>query len=133
MPRSPSHPLPDRKQHTLKRKLAPPRAERPHLGKIDDAVLRLDARNVDARFELDERGQVGVRRAAVQGERVDAVLVGGLHGARWVQMPLMRGHGSVDGRCLISLTQRAADLAALTCGGPRIVPFQSFMSRSSES
>lgn len=52
----------------------------------------------------------------MDGEGVDAVFVGGLRASRSKR---------------VSADQH--ELRVLTCGGPKIVPFHSFISRSSES
>lgn len=52
------------------------------LSGVDDAVLGIDAGEVDLADELDGGGLVGVLFAAVHFEAVDAVFVGGLQSYR---------------------------------------------------
>jgi hypothetical protein len=76
------------------------------------AILRVHTRQVDLGCEGYLRGDVGVAWPAVDLDAVDAVLVDTLH----VQS--------------VNMCPECYTLV-LTCGGPRIVPFQSDMRRSS--
>lgn len=81
-------------------------------GRVDDAVARVDARQVHLADKLDSGRLIGVLLAAVHLDAVDAVLVYGL--GKELAMPAVWDQ-------------------LRTWGGPRMVPFQLLIRRSSPS
>lgn len=72
------HVLPELDQDRLHGELALPLREAGQLGRVHRAVALVDARQVHLAHELDLRRLIGVVRAAVHLDRVDAVLVDAL-------------------------------------------------------